>query len=101
MNINYHFEVLPTEQKLLLKLLSKQNWLSSFYLVGGTALALQIGHRQSIDFDFFIKNDFNNNEIINYLCNLGRFELFNENNNTINGSLTWTSQNQKGPTQRR
>lgn len=24
-----------------------------FYLVGGTALALQIGHRRSIDFDFF------------------------------------------------
>jgi hypothetical protein len=26
---------------------------SSFYLAGGTALALQIGHRKSIDFDFF------------------------------------------------
>ncbi|MBP7408314.1 MAG: nucleotidyl transferase AbiEii/AbiGii toxin family protein [Flavobacteriales bacterium] len=27
-----------------------------FYLAGGTALALQIGHRDSVDFDFF-KND--------------------------------------------
>lgn len=26
-----------------------------FYLAGGTGLALQIGHRDSIDFDFFIK----------------------------------------------
>lgn len=26
-----------------------------FYLVGGTAIALQIGHRQSIDFDMFKK----------------------------------------------
>lgn len=25
----------------------------SFYLVGGTSLALQIGHRRSVDFDFF------------------------------------------------
>lgn len=25
-----------------------------FYLVGGTALALQIGHRLSVDFDFFL-----------------------------------------------
>ena len=25
-----------------------------FYLVGGTALALQIGHRRSVDFDFFL-----------------------------------------------
>lgn len=28
-----------------------------FYLVGGTALALQIGHRISIDFDLFWRND--------------------------------------------
>lgn len=25
----------------------------SFYMVGGTAIALHIGHRQSIDFDLF------------------------------------------------
>lgn len=30
-----------------------------FYLAGGTALALQLGHRDSIDFDFFSENDFN------------------------------------------
>lgn len=29
-----------------------------FYLAGGTALALQIGHRDSIDFDFFTPHDF-------------------------------------------
>jgi len=28
-----------------------------FYLVGGTALALQIGHRISVDFDLFSKKD--------------------------------------------
>lgn len=28
-----------------------------FYLAGGTALALQIGHRDSIDFDFFTENN--------------------------------------------
>lgn len=28
-----------------------------FYLAGGTALALQIGHRDSIDFDFFTHTD--------------------------------------------
>jgi hypothetical protein len=26
-----------------------------FYLAGGTALALQIGHRDSLDFDFFLR----------------------------------------------
>ncbi|MDP3567294.1 nucleotidyl transferase AbiEii/AbiGii toxin family protein [Sediminibacterium sp.] len=37
----------------LLRLVGKQKCLSDFYLVGGTSLALQIGHRLSYDFDFF------------------------------------------------
>lgn len=32
--------------------------LDNFYLVGGTALALWIGHRKSVDLDFFIHQDF-------------------------------------------
>lgn len=32
---------------------------NDFYLVGGTALALQIGHRQSIDFDLFTMKSLN------------------------------------------
>ena len=42
-----------------------------FYLVGGTAIALQIGHRQSIDFDLFTNNDFQNSKIIEKLGNIG------------------------------
>lgn len=30
----------------------------SFYLAGGTGLALQMGHRKSFDFDFFTNKDF-------------------------------------------
>ena len=46
-----HKEILTREQIDLLPLIkffSKQ-----FYLVGGTAIALHIGHRRSIDFDLF------------------------------------------------
>jgi hypothetical protein len=32
-----------------------------FYLVGGTALSLQLGHRKSIDLDFFVRQDFSAN----------------------------------------
>lgn len=42
-------EILP-----LIKIFSKD-----FYLVGGTAIALQIGHRRSIDFDLFSDKNFN------------------------------------------
>ena len=46
-----HSEILsPNQQELLplLKVFKKE-----FYLVGGTAVALYIGHRRSIDFDLF------------------------------------------------
>ena len=41
--------------------------LHEFYLVGGTALSLQLGHRNSIDIDFFSKNEFEADYIINLL----------------------------------
>lgn len=47
-------EVLKSKQKELFKRLAK---FKDFYLAGGTALALQIGHRISVDFDFFSEKD--------------------------------------------
>jgi hypothetical protein len=41
--------------------------LKDFYLVGGTALALQLGHRNSIDIDLFTQNDFEEDDILNLL----------------------------------
>lgn len=46
-----HYEVLDENRLKLLPLLKE--FKDDFYLAGGTALALQIGHRRSIDFDFF------------------------------------------------
>jgi hypothetical protein len=46
-----HLEILSKEQVELLTFIEK--FKSRFYLVGGTAIALQIGHRQSIDFGLF------------------------------------------------
>ncbi len=34
-----------------------------FYLAGGTALALRIGHRTSLDFDFYTGKDFKPEQI--------------------------------------
>ena len=45
-----HSEALTDKGKEIFPKLSK---FEGFYLAGGTALALQIGHRISIDFDFF------------------------------------------------
>ena len=42
-------------------------FLNGFHLVGVTALALQLGHRNSIDLDLFSQNDFNTTELIQNL----------------------------------
>lgn len=85
--MNLHTEILPEQQRILFDILSKQRWIAPFYLAGGTALALQIAHRQSVDFDFFTEDDFNNRDITEKLRELGEFRLFNEARNTINGLL--------------
>lgn len=53
-----HEEILTKEQMKLLPALGK--FVRSFGLVGGTAVALQIGHRRSIDFDLFSFKSFQN-----------------------------------------
>lgn len=52
-----HWEILdPLRKKLLPKLaITKAH---GFYLAGGTALALQLGHRTSVDFDFYAPEKF-------------------------------------------
>jgi len=53
-----HYEILDRKRK---KILPKLIFLKDrFYLAGGTALALQIGHRTSIDFDYFTNKPFDN-----------------------------------------
>lgn len=52
-----HREILDNAQIKLLPLVSQ--FKRSFYLVGGTAIALQIGHRRSVDFDLFRNGDIN------------------------------------------
>lgn len=41
--------------------------MNDFYLAGGTALALQVFHRKSLDLDFFTAQTFNPEHIINEL----------------------------------
>lgn len=60
-SISMHKEILTEEQIKLLPLVEK--FIKDFGLVGGTAIALQIGHRRSIDFDFFSTKEFNNAKI--------------------------------------
>jgi predicted nucleotidyltransferase component of viral defense system len=52
----------------LLKQLMLFPILDSFFLVGGTALALQLGHRKSVDLDFFTPQPFGNSILLDTLA---------------------------------
>ena len=56
------FKILDKKRE---KLLSQLVFLKKygFYLAGGTALALQIGHRTSLDFDFYSERKFDNKKL--------------------------------------
>ncbi|MCA9386202.1 nucleotidyl transferase AbiEii/AbiGii toxin family protein [Candidatus Dojkabacteria bacterium] len=61
-----HPEVVTEQTLRLFKRISQIQAYSDFYLAGGTALSLQLGHRKSIDLDFFSQKDFDP-RILEYL----------------------------------
>jgi predicted nucleotidyltransferase component of viral defense system len=71
----------------LLISLQKTEIIKEFHLAGGTALALQLGHRTSLDLDLFIQNDFNNQELLEYLEQAYAFHLNYSAINTLKGSI--------------
>ena len=52
--IVFHTEILNESQKKVLPQVAPGLAAAGFYLAGGTGLALQVGHRPSVDFDWFI-----------------------------------------------
>jgi len=63
-----HLEILSSEQLELLPILAQ--FKREYYLVGGTAIALHIGHRESIDFDLFKASSIRKKDIYSKLKNL-------------------------------
>ncbi|HEC65605.1 MAG TPA: hypothetical protein ENI23_09935 [bacterium] len=58
-----HKQVVSKRTYKLLQDITQNRYFKEFYLVGGTALALQIGHRVSEDLDFFSQDEFKSNII--------------------------------------
>ena len=56
-----------------IKLVSNIPEIKKAYLAGGTALALQLGHRISVDLDFFTQHEFNEKELSGKLASLPEF----------------------------
>ena len=59
--------------KDILALLGRSGILQEAYLAGGTGAALQLGHRISVDFDFFTAKEFIPKNFSTALSKLGSF----------------------------
>jgi hypothetical protein len=78
------YKTILTKQQLeLLPLLQKFS--KSYYLVGGTAIALHIGHRRSIDFDMFTLKRINRTKIKKIInqCNFSIQHLIYEDSDQL------------------
>lgn len=71
-----HFSaVRPHSTLAILKTLMGLEELRDFFLVGGTALALQLNHRVSVDLDLFTRSEFNCDEILQSLSGNFQFNI--------------------------
>ncbi len=82
-----HKETLKRETFELLKTLMHDKELQQFYLTKGTALALYMGHRLSIDLDLFTSNSFDNAQLNQHLHNKYKFEETFIRKNTLKGEI--------------
>lgn len=62
-----YFETVEPYTLELLKALMSKDYLSTFNLVGGTSLSLQMGHRKSIDLDLFSETEFEGAVLLEHL----------------------------------
>jgi predicted nucleotidyltransferase component of viral defense system len=80
-NLDY---LLANTQTVLRELIKTAPFLQDYVLVGGSALALHLCHRQSEDLDFFTYADrFQKHEILHYLKHFKQTEVLNDNTDQL------------------
>ncbi|MHB1922333.1 MAG: nucleotidyl transferase AbiEii/AbiGii toxin family protein [Chitinophagaceae bacterium] len=82
-----HTETVTSGTLECLKELMQDENISDFFLVGGTALSLQIGHRISIDIDLFSKSTFDENKMLEYLETSKDLKSTYQDKNTLKGKI--------------
>ena len=82
-----HPETVDDSALELLRSLQSKEYLKGFYLVGGTALALYLGHRKSVDIDLFSNFGFDVTQMLENISQDFPFQLFYSSTNTLRGSI--------------
>lgn len=79
-----HFEAINSGSLELLKKIMVHPSFGEFFLVGGTGLALQFGHRLSDDLDLFSQKAFEPMQMLMILEQMGSVKVTGETKNTLN-----------------
>lgn len=79
-----HYAAIHPETLQLLKKLQRIDFLKDYRLVGGTSLALQIGHRISVDLDLFAHTDTEVTTIPEHIMHLGEITIANQSRSVLN-----------------
>ena len=82
-----HQETVDASVLELLRSLQTKEYLKGFYLTGGTALALYLGHRKSVDIDLFSNFGFDVTRLLENINQDFRFKLLHSSANTLRGSI--------------
>ena len=76
-----HLDILPAAQRVLWNELGQVP--REFTLYGGTAIALRLGHRQSLDFDFFSPSAFDPDALVERIPFLRDGDVLQKEENTL------------------
>ncbi|MCR4408195.1 MAG: nucleotidyl transferase AbiEii/AbiGii toxin family protein [Anaerolineae bacterium] len=81
-------ETLPSDARRLLERLGQLFTVAPFYLAGGSAIALHLGHRVSVDLDFFtLQKDYEAEPLILQLQSVGNLMIRQQSRGTLNAPL--------------
>lgn len=70
-----YWNIIDEDRYKLLKNITKLVSIPNYYMIGGTALSIQLGLRESYDFDFCVPEGFNNELLLQELQSLGEIEV--------------------------
>lgn len=86
----WHREVIDAAVERSLKDLRQASVLSPFYLADGTGLALHLGHRRSLDLDFFSNEPFDPETLLHKVQHLSGFSLVAKETETLHAHVQGT-----------
>lgn len=70
-----YWNIIDKDRYKLLKDLTETVTIPEYYMIGGTALSLQMGLRESFDFDFCVPAQFNNELLLEELGKIGEVKV--------------------------